>query len=119
MYLVLCSKNSVYVGKTVCPLSIRINGHRTKYNYILASYNENNQFSPHGPGDVNVDNVLGAHLFTVHHKRGPSDFDNYFKFDILCTTTPENLRKSEQFYIDKLNSLYPLGLNNIKSVSGK
>ena len=68
--------------------------------------------------DFDDENVLGAHLFTVHNKRSDLDFNNSFKFDILCSTAPSNIRKSEQFYIDKLKSLYPLGLNNINSVSG-
>ena len=70
-----------------------------------------------GPGDINDDNVLGAHLFSVHNKRDKSDFNNCFLFDVLCTTS-ENIRKSEQFFIDKLRTLYPFGLNNIKSISG-
>ena len=114
----LCTKNNVYVGKTICTLAYRINGHRTSYYGILKSFRNNSNVRPIGPGDSNDENVLGAHLFTVHNKRGDSDFDENFEFDIICSTSPENLRKSEQFYIDKLQSLYPLGLNNIKSISG-
>lgn len=114
----LCTRNNVYVGKTVSTLSQRVNGHRSKYYDILGSFRLNSHFSPHGPGDIDDENVLGAHLFTVHNKKKDSDFNDSFMFDILCSTAPNNIRKSEQFYIDKLKSLYPFGLNNIKSVSG-
>ena len=71
-----------------------------------------------GPGDINDDYVLEAHSFSVHNNRDKLDFNNCFLFDVLCTTSPENIRKSEQFFIDKLHTLYPFGLNNIKSISG-
>ena len=111
----LCSKNNVYVGKTILALRSRVNGHRTTFTNILKSAAEGKQPALHAKND---ENVLGAHLFTVHHKRDKSDFDRHFVFDILATTSPENLRKCEQSHIDKLNCVYPLGLNNIKSVSG-
>ena len=114
----LCSKNNVYVGKTVTCLNQRVNGHRSKFYEILESSKQDTQFSLDKPGDIEDENVLGAHLFTVHQKKERTDFNECFKFDILCSTSPENLRKSEQFYIDRLNSLYPFGLNNVKSVSG-
>ena len=114
----LCRKNNVYVGKTVSTLSQRVNGHKSKYYGILDSYAKNNQISQLGPGDADDESVLGAHLFTVHQKRDKRDFNKYFVFDILATTSPENLRKCEQLHIDKLRSLYPFGLNNINSVSG-
>lgn len=114
----LCTVNNVYVGKTVSTLSQRVNGHRSKFYDILGLYSSNSNFSPYGPGDCDDENVLGAHLFTVHNKREKSDFNDNIMFDILCSTSPDNIRKSEQFYIDKLKSLYPFGLNNIKSISG-
>ena len=46
------------------------------------------------------------------------DFNESFHFDILCSTAPDNIRKSEQFFINKLKTLYPFGLNNVNSVSG-
>ena len=114
----LCTKNNVYVGKTVTCLNQRVNGHRSKFYEILESSKKNSGFSLDKPGDIEDENVLGAHLFTVHQKKERTDFNDCFMFDILCSTSPENIRKSEQFYIEKLNSLYPFGLNNVKSVSG-
>ena len=114
----LCQKNNVYVGKSVCALSQRVNGHRSKFYELCDSFRRDENFSVVGPGDVSDENVLGAHLFTVHNKREKSDFNSSFIFDILARTSPQDIRKSEQFFIDKLRSLYPLGLNNIKSISG-
>ena len=67
---------------------------------------------------MNDENILGAHLFIEHRKSQKSDFNSSYKFDVLVQTDPTNLRKTEQFYISKLNTVYPLGLNNINSVSG-
>ena len=94
----LCQKNNVYVGKSVCTLSQRVNGYRSKFYDLCETFNGDEHFSVLGPGDVNDDYVLGNHLFYVHTKRDKSDFNNCFLFDILCTTSPENIRKLEQFF---------------------
>lgn len=109
----LCSKNKVYVGKTVTQLSHRVNGHRSHFYSLLED-----------GGSSSVDNVwddesvLGAHLYFVHHKRVKSDFNNCYVFDIISQSNPDNLRKFEQFFINKLKSLYPFGLNQVNSISG-
>lgn len=108
----LCPVNSVYVGKTVTALSQRVNGHRSQYYKILEDT------ATIRPEDIEDENVLGAHIFVKHGKRKRCDFDDCFMFDILCTGSPDSLRKNEQSYIDRLSTLYPLGLNNVKSVSG-
>lgn len=64
------------------------------------------------------ESVLGAHLYFVHHKRVKSDFNNCYVFDIISQSNPDNLRKFEQFFINKLKSLYPFGLNQVNSISG-
>ena len=113
----LCSANNVYVGKTVTTLSQRVNGHRSKYYEILGDSKRGNQ----GQGLIDFDdeNVLGAHLFSVHNLRDKSHFNDSFHFDILCSTSPDNIRMKEQFFINKLKTLYPFGLNNVNSVSGR
>ena len=70
------------------------------------------------PDSFDDENILGAHLFSVHNLKEKKEFNRCFCVDILCCTSPEDLRKSEQFYIDKLRSLYPFGLNNVNSISG-
>ena len=44
-----------------------------------------------------------------------SDFDNIFNSDILWIDKPENFRKHEQTFANKLKTLHPFGLNNIKN----
>ena len=114
----LCTSNNVYVGKTVSCLSQRVNGHRSKFYEILRSFENDRSLSFQSPDSFDDENILGAHLFSVHNLKEKKEFNRCFCFDILCCTSPENLRKSEQFYIDKLRSLYPFGLNNVNSISG-
>ena len=114
----LCTSNNVYVGKTVSCLSQRVNGHRSKFYEILRSLENDRSLSFQSPDSFDDENILGAHLFSVHNLKEKKEFNRCFCFDILCCTSPENLRKSEQFYIDKLRSLYPFGLNNVNSISG-
>ena len=112
----LCTRNNTYVGKTVQELHCRINAHRHSFYDILKNYNDcdiNNS-------DINVDdtNILGAHLVFKHGLLEKSDFNKYFSFTILKFSIPKTIRIDEQFFIDKLNTLYPFGLNNVKSISG-
>ena len=44
-----------------------------------------------------------------------SDFDNIFNSDILWIDKPDNFRKHEQTFANKLKTLHPFGLNNIKN----
>ena len=110
----------MYVGKTVSCLSQRVNGHRSKFYEILRPF-ENDRSLSFQSSDHSFDdeNILGAHLFSVHNLKEKKEFNRCFCFDILCCTSPENLKikKSEQFYNDKLKSLYPFGLNNENSIS--
>ena len=62
-------------------------------------------------------NVLGAHILIKHGKRDERDFDECFTFDIITTCNPDSLRLNEQTFISRLGTLYPLGLNNVNSVS--
>ena len=107
----LCPENSVYVGKTVTTLSQRVNAHRSQYYKILEKKTDIR------PEDIEDENVLGAHIFVKHKKRNKTDFDDCFLFDILTTCSPDSLRKNEQSYIDRLSTLYPFGLNCVRSVS--
>ena len=105
----LCSVNNVYVGKTVQPLHKRVNGHRDSFSNVLSDNSS--------PDFVVFDgNILGYHLFNVHNLNDHSDFDRSYKFDILSNATPSTIRILEQFYIDKLVTRIPFGLNQIDSV---
>ena len=99
--------------RTITSLSQRVDGHRGQF-YKLIGDNI----------DVNIDtfdddNVLGAHIIRKHKKTEKSDFDSIFIFDILRIDQPENLRKHEQSFINRLKTLYPFGLNNINSIAEK
>jgi hypothetical protein len=116
---VLCFINNTYAGKTVQELHCRINAHRHSFFDILKLCN--NIAENENPIELeNVDdtNVLGAHLYLKHGKIEKSDFNKYFKFTILKFVMPSNIRIVEQSFIDSLNTLYPFGLNNVKSISG-
>lgn len=113
----LCVKNNVYIGKTVTQLRTRVNGHRSKFYAIVRNYQNNNHFVI-DPDQMDDENILGAHLYSVHNITDEKLFNENYKFDILCKCVPDNLRKNEQLYIDKLSTRKPFGLNQINSVSG-
>ena len=105
----LCAVNNVYVGKTVQELHARVNGHRGSFYKIL---------DLESLEDLEIDdlNILGYHIFNCHGKVDRKDFNSYFKFDIIANAAPTNIRVLEQFYIDKLNTRIPFGLNQINSI---
>ena len=103
-------KNNVYVGKTVTTLRSRVNGHRNKYHKLVKS-------KCPSAADVTDDNILGAHLFFHHGLREAGAFNRSYVSDVVHEGDPASLRKFEQNYIDSLGSLYPLGLNQIRSVA--
>ena len=85
-----------------------MNGHRSKFYEILRSgnyaYDDDEQ-------------ILGAYLVDQHGMRDKPDFNKNYKLFIIAQVSPSNLRKFEQLWIDKLNSLRPFGLNQCKSIS--
>ena len=109
----MCNKNNVYIGKTITSLSQRVNGHRGQFYKLIGDDIDVNT------DNFDDDNVLGAHIIRKHKKAEKSDFDSIFIFDILWIDQPENLRKYEQSFINRLKTLYPFGLNNINSITGK
>ena len=102
----LCKSNNVYIGKTVQQLHDRVSGHRGSFYTVLES------------DDIKVDdgNILGYHLFSVHNLTDRKDFNKTYKFDIIAHATPSTIRILEQFYINKLGSRTPFGLNQIDSI---
>ena len=51
-----------------------------------------------------------------HGRTNRTDFDLNYKFSILAVTDPGNLRFKEEFFIKKLSTLRPFGLNQISSI---
>ena len=110
---VRCNINNTYVGKTTTNLATRVNGHRSNFYKILRNT------SPLDPEGIDDSTILGAHLLLDHNFSNPIDFNASYKFYILTLTDPVNLRKYEQFFINKLNCKYPLGLNRIDSIQSR
>ena len=97
------------MGKTVQSLHERVNAHRSSFYKFL---------STDCVDDIELDdsNILGHHLFVCHNSKLRSDFNSNFKFDVISFANPSNIRVIEQFYIDKLKTRIPFGLNQIDSV---
>ena len=99
IYLAQCqlcySNNNInrsnYVGKCTTALSIRISGHRAGFNSIVLCSDE-----------ISDKNCLWAHLTNTHGKKSRCDFNKSYRFCILKTCDPKNLRFNEQFFIEKL-----------------
>ena len=112
-----CNNNNVYIGKTLQRLNQRVNGHRSRY-YALSRGERNLVGAPSLVGvEVDDTNILGAHLVINHGCRLRSDFNESYRFDVIRRCNPNELRKNEQFYIDKLRTLRPFGLNQMESIS--
>ena len=113
----LCNANNVYIGKTVSQLRERVNGHRSSFYDTSRKFLANDNFVNFlGKLDIEDVNILGVHLVVTHRKYHEKDFNSSYIFDVVSTCVPSNLRFTEQFYIDKLNTLMPYGLNQINSI---
>ena len=106
--------NILYVGKTVDPLHTRVNSHRHKFYDVL-------KHSDVERGEMVFDDeqILGAHLANEHNLRLKTDFNINYKVFIMAHCNPVSLRKTEQFWINKLRTRRPYGLNQNKSVGEK
>ena len=102
----ICHQN--YVGKSVQPQHKRVNGHRNdmkKYMNnptilnIIYDLSEIDKYS------------LATHLYKEHNIISQNGLDNCYSFTILEKCTPKSLDVKEHLWIQKLQSLYPFGLN--------
>ena len=66
--------------------------------------------------DYDDEQILGAHLVHEHKLKRGTDFNNNYTVSILAHSRPCTPRKTEQFWINKLHTLRPFGLNQNKSV---
>ena len=90
----------LYVGNTVDPLHERVNGHRSKF-YGVAKNRV-------GAVDFSDDEqILGIHLVHHHGLKKKDDFNENYRLFILAYSNPRSIRKSEQFWINKLKTLTP------------
>ena len=60
--------------------------------------------------------ILGVHLVHNHGLKNQTDFNKSYRLFILSYSNPWSIRRSEQFWIDKLKTLTPFGLNQNCSV---
>ena len=112
----LCTDNNVYIGKTVLELRNRINGHRAKYYDILKNSERSNFILD--LSEIADEQILGAHLYLKHNLNQRENFNESYIVDVVSHCCPRDLRVREQFYIQALKTLAPLGLNQMNSVSG-
>ena len=112
VYCVQCKICKIkYVGKTVDPLHERINGHRHKY-YDVLRHSDTARVGR----EYDDEQILGAHLANEHGFKRRSDFNKSYKVFIMAHCNPVSLRRTEQFWIDRLKTLRPYGLNQNNSV---
>ena len=101
---VQCSK--LYIGKTVQAFRTRISQHRG----FITTLDSSN------PSELTDENTLAAHALE-HEIRTKTDFNRLYKFSVLRYVEKEHLTKSEQFFINKFNSIRPYGLNVSNPIS--
>ena len=99
----------LYVGKTVDALHERVNGHRSKFYGVMKHRADAVDFS-------DDEQILGIHLVHHHSLKKKDDFNENYRLFILGYSNPRSIRKSEQFWINKLKTLAPFGLNQNCSV---
>ena len=103
----LCNK--LYASKTSNALNQRVNGHRSKFYHVLKNSDTITE-------DCDDEHIVGAHLVHAHNVVRTKDFNLSYRVFILARVNPTLLRSTEQFWINKLKTLRPFGLNKIKSV---
>ena len=100
----LCDKT--YVGKTVTPLNIRINGHRSKYYECLRYTGDRANLSD------DEEHLLGLHLYFEHNFRDSGSFNDTYAFTLLERCNPRNIDLKEHLWIQRLKCIKPYGLNS-------
>ena len=100
----LCDKT--YVGKTVTPLNIRINGHRSKYYDCLRYTGDRANLSD------DDDHLLGLHLYFEHRLKDCGSFNDTYAFTLLERCNPRNIDLKEHLWIQRLKCIKPYGLNS-------
>ena len=96
-----------YVGKTVQMIASRMCGHREKFYELVRQNGELNE-------DADKDEyVPGMHLYKDHGLKIFEDFNTSYEVIILEKCTPSSLDVKEHFWIQKLRTFSPFGLNSV------
>ena len=85
----------------------RTSGHRSKFYEILRKNGEI------GEVENKDEYVPGLHLFNDHNLRQQDDFDKSYELTILEKCTPASIDVKEHFWIQKMRTLAPFGLNSV------
>ena len=116
----LCDKP--YVGRTVNPLNIRTNQHRSAFYRVLSAHKNDKLVN----SDLELDNesddiyYLGMHIVIDHKLSEKGDFDKFYRVLILSSnSSPSSLevKVKEHKFIHRLNSLRPSGINRANPFS--
>ena len=104
IYLVQCTVcDKAYVGRTINPLHVRLDGHRSKFYEVVEGK----------PVNITSDDYsLGIHLLD-HGLHEHTDFDKHYRVGIVENCSPKLLEVKENKYIHLLKVLRPLGLNTV------
>ena len=118
IYLFICTLClKPYVGRTVSPLNIRTNQHRSAFYKVLeASKRAPIEHSEFVKEDDDIYS-LGVHLINEHDCTDKSDFNCHYRVLILEVCSPRNLEIKEHKWIHRLNSLRPTGINGANPFS--
>ena len=101
-----CDK--MYVGRTTQLLLKRIYGHRS----YQKQYSVNQNGIDENSTDIEKDRYsLAIHLHKEHSIMGSESLDDNYKFTILEKCTPKSIDVKEHFWIQKLRTITPHGLN--------
>ena len=116
----LCSNFNCYVGKTVTTLHKRLNEHRASFSSLIKKCKNGGEGTLQNPTylDIELDDeqILGAHLIFEHGLFESNSFNENYEVNILAHVNPTTIRRTEQMFIQKLNTLFPYGLNQCNSV---
>ena len=102
----ICKKS--YTSRTIDPLHVRINGHRSIYKEVLKRSSENTLEELSTDKDTYT---LGLHLHLEHGVDDPNGFDNLMKFELLEKVNPTDIEKKEYQWMHQVNTFQPVGIN--------
>ena len=120
IYLFICTIcDKPYVGRTLDPLNIRTNQHRSAFYRILSAQKNGSTVQADIDSETNNDDIysLGIHLVNDHNVKDKGDFNKFYRVLILSNCSPSSLEAKEHEFIHKPKSLRPSGINRTNSFS--